>query len=91
MFPQLIPVSVSCHQHCLTQKETWIRVLQISSGSMGRGLGSQDHLAGLPRNFSLSDLGLDHVMDGENGGMMPRNISLSDFPALDLDSGGEQS
>lgn len=65
--------------------------LQVSSGSMGRGLGSQDHLAGLPRNFSLSDLGLDHVMDGEHGGILPRNISLSDFPALDLDSGGEQN
>ena len=57
---------------------------------MGRGLGSQDHLAGLPRNFSLSDLALDSVMDGDHGGTMPQNISLSDFPGLDLDSGGEQ-
>ncbi len=64
--------------------------LQVHSGSIGRGLGSQDHLAGLPRNFSLSDLALDNVMDSEHAGMMPRNISLSDFPALDLDSGGEQ-
>lgn len=58
---------------------------------MGRGLGSQDHLAGLPRNFSLSDLALDHVTEGDHAGGMMRNISLSDFPALDLDSGGEQS
>lgn len=49
-------------------------------------MGAHDHdLGGIPRNFSLTDLGLDN----DHGGL-PRNISLSDFPVLDLDSGGEQ-
>lgn len=51
--------------------------------------GGDQELSVIPRNFSLSDLALDQVADGEHG--LPRNISLSDLPALDLDSGGEQS
>lgn len=66
--------------------------VQVSLGSPGRGIlgGAGDHvdLSGLPRNFSLSDLALDQVNEGDHG--LPRNISLSDLPALDLDSGGEQ-
>jgi len=63
---------------------------QVSMGSIGRGLSNHDQdLGGLPQNFSLSDLALDHV-DGDPHGLMPRNISLSDFPTLDLDSEGEQ-
>lgn len=65
----------------------------VSMGSPGRALlgNSNDHvdLSGLPRNFSLSDLALDQVNEGDHG--LPRNISLSDLPALDLDSGGEQT
>lgn len=62
--------------------------LQGSIAGLGKGLmGAADHdLAGIPRNFSLTDLGLDNDASG-----LPRNISLSDFPPLDLDSGGEQN
>ena len=55
---------------------------------LGKGLmGVSDHdLANIPRNFSLTDLGLDT----DHGGLS-RNISFPDFPALDLDSGGEHN
>ena len=66
-------------------------LVQVSFGSPGRGhlggVGDHVDLSGLPRNFSLSDLALDQVTEGEHG--LPHNISLSDLPAFDIDSGGE--
>ncbi len=60
-------------------------------GSIGRGLNHHDQeLGALSRNFSLSDLALDHA-DPDPHSLMQRDISLSDFQIpLDLDSGGEQ-
>ena len=69
----------------------WIELgiqLQVSLGSIGRGLNHHDQdLGGMPRNFSLSDL--DITSDPHS--LMPRDISISDFPSLDLDPGGGPS
>lgn len=58
---------------------------QAALGGLGESLmGSHDHgLAGIPRNFSLTDLGLEN-----HDGSLPRNISFPEFP-LDLDAGGD--
>lgn len=85
--------SVSLHSALQQQMRVCALFVQVSFGSPGRsnlgGVGDHVDLSGLPRNFSLSDLALDQVNEGEHG--LPHNISLSDLPAFDIDSGGEQS
>ena len=89
-----LPFSAQLHKcHKFLSQGHWLQIGSPGRGSFGGASDAVD-LSGLPRNFSLSDLALDPVgdplMHHDASHDLPHDFSLSDVPALDLDSGGER-